>query len=125
MRTLLNTGYRGKIPRPRPVVKGQGVDNATAPDYYTAYPFLESFSMVTDFPFPSPDEAVLWDNCNAAIVGTGTRCGMPVVVVYDYEKLVQCFLNDECDENCAREWVDFNIVGAYVGESTPIILYSQ
>ncbi len=68
-----------------------------------------------------PDDIPLWNGCDAAIIGVGMRCGMSPVAVYDYEKLVACFLTPDCDEECAREWVDFNIVGAYIGPETPII----
>lgn len=65
----------------------------------------------------------LWDGVDSALVGVGTRCGTPLVAVYEYEKLVQCFINEACDEDCAREWVDYNILGAYIGPDTPIIIY--
>ena len=64
-----------------------------------------------------------WNDCDAAIIGTATRCGMETVFVYEYEKLVGCFLTTDCDDECAREWVDFNIVGAYIGPQTPLIFY--
>ena len=65
----------------------------------------------------------LWDGCDAALIGVGTRCGTPMVAVYEHEKLVQCFITEDCDEECAQEWVDFNILGAYIGPETPIIIY--
>ena len=83
-----------------------------------------------------------------AIIGWADRCGMQPVLVYSYDKLVQAFVDmwsadesvvadikasQEADDDGlteedilyhqAREWVDFNIVGAYVGEYTPLMFH--
>ena len=58
----------------------------------------------------------------AAIVGLGMRCSSEPVVVYDYDLLVDCFVQGGMDHEDAEEWVQFNILGAYVGERTPIVL---
>jgi hypothetical protein len=43
---------------------------------------------------------------------------------YDYDKMVQAFVDqEEMTYEEATEWVDFNIVGAYVGENTPLVFY--
>lgn len=74
-------------------------------------------------------EAVLWDNCDAAIIGTVSRCGSEPVVCYDYDKLIECFIDPDLAESDpgaaheeALEWVEYNVAGAYVGENTPFIL---
>lgn len=36
---------------------------------------------------------------------------------------MQCFVDDQTDYDEATEWVDYNIVGAWVGDGTPMILY--
>lgn len=69
-------------------------------------------------------EAVLWDGCDDALIGM-TNNG---VAVYSIGKLQEIFLNQfkesaESDDealNDAIEWVEYNILGAYVGEHTPI-----
>jgi hypothetical protein len=61
-----------------------------------------------------------------AFVGIGSRCGFPDVLVYDYEALVAaCAEHLECedDDSEAREFVDYNIVHAYLGDDTPILLH--
>lgn len=68
------------------------------------------------------DGAILWDGCDAAIVGIGLRAAAESVVVYDYDLLIECFVKDGMSHDEAVEWVEFNIVGAYVGDRTPIIL---
>ena len=58
-----------------------------------------------------------------AIVGIGERCGQPALLVYDYEKIIAVLQKDMPEED-AREYADFNITGAWLGEHTPIILYT-
>lgn len=49
------------------------------------------------------------------------------VAMYEYEELIASFAkqfeDDEDPEESAMEWVDFNVVGAYVGKYTPFIVY--
>lgn len=66
-----------------------------------------------------------WDGCEDAIIGEGQRCGSEPVLVYDYDKLVKIFEKQGMRQDEAIEWVDFNILGAYIGEDTPIILFKQ
>ena len=45
------------------------------------------------------------------------------MVVYDYDKCVEIFMRDnEWDYDEAIEWMEFNVVGAYVGKDTPIFV---
>jgi hypothetical protein len=58
-----------------------------------------------------------------AFIGIGSRCGQPAVLVYDYDKLVAAFAeSNDCDADQAREYIDYNILGAWDGELTPILL---
>mgnify|MGYP003120561191 CR=1 FL=1 len=63
-----------------------------------------------------------WTGCDDAIVGLGHRCGCDTVVVYDYDKLVDVFVQQGMKEDESVEWIDFNILGAWIGEDTPIVL---
>ena len=60
------------------------------------------------------------DGLQEALVGTGTRFTHPVAV-YDKQKVLEILQKDMTREE-AEEYFDFNIAGAYVGESTPIFL---
>jgi hypothetical protein len=59
-----------------------------------------------------------------AYLGSAYRCGLEgPVAVYDYHLLVQLLIErDGMTEEDAIEYVDFNILGAYIGERTPLIL---
>ena len=71
----------------------------------------------------NPD-AVFWDGCDEALVGVASRPGLPELACYNYDLLVEVFTKapSNMDDVEAMEWVDFNIVGAFVGPGTPIIL---
>lgn len=69
----------------------------------------------------NPD-AITWDDCDAALVGTK---GDPPIAVYSHDKLVEVFMDQGMSYEDALDWVSFNIEGAYVGEFTPHIRYSR
>jgi hypothetical protein len=82
-------------------------------------------------------EAILWDNCDSALLGTARikRDDVwTIVAMYSYELLILHFMGEFNNseetvserqlEEEAMEWVDYNIVGAYVGPHTPMIVYS-
>ena len=66
-----------------------------------------------------------WTGCDDAIVGLGHRCGCDTVVVYDYDKLVDVFIQQGMNEEESIEWIDYNILGAWVGDDPPIILMEK
>ena len=65
-----------------------------------------------------------------AIVGVVRGFGQEFAVVYDEQKVLEAITKsvagvgngDEADGEIAREWFEFNTVGAYVGEATPRFL---
>lgn len=70
------------------------------------------------------DGAIVFDGCDEAIAGYATRINLEPVVVYSYKLLVEVFIKQGMTEDEAIEWVDYNIVGSWVGERTPVILYT-
>ena len=46
-----------------------------------------------------------WTGCDEAIVGLGHRCGCDTVVVYDYDKLVDVFIQQGMEEEESIEWI--------------------
>ena len=47
------------------------------------------------------------------------------VLLYSVRKLVQCFEKDGMTNDEACEWVDFNVLGAYMGPYTPKFLTAE
>lgn len=88
-------------------------------------------------------EAIFWDDCDSALIGTArikreTDGDWVHVAMYSYEFLVGHFMRDfqktykekneivpshQIEEE-AIEYVDYNIVGAYVGINTPLVIYT-
>ena len=59
-----------------------------------------------------------------AILGIARRIGQEDVVAYDYNKICDIaatLINDD-DPTTVMEYVEFNIIGAYVGERTPVFV---
>ena len=64
------------------------------------------------------------DGLDDAIIGTGCRCGQPDLLAYDVEKIIEIFVKrDGMTYEEASEFVDYNVVGAWVGAETPIFIY--
>lgn len=69
-------------------------------------------------------DAILADGFEDALLGFGYQFSHPVAI-YDYYKCVEILMSrDGCDEHDALEFMEFNVSGAWVGESTPIFLHS-
>jgi len=63
------------------------------------------------------------DGLDAAVIGIGHRCGQPALLVYDVEKVLDILVTrDGMSYEEAREYFDFNIGGAWMGEGTPVWL---
>lgn len=67
--------------------------------------------------------ALLMDGFEDAVIGYSQRMNEPVLVVYSYVKMVDILIErDGMDYDEAVEYIDFNCLGAWVGEETPIIV---
>lgn len=71
------------------------------------------------------EEGVLTaDGFSEAILGIGRRCGKPDIVAYDVEQIIS-ILQRDMSEREAWEYFDFNVVGSWMGEMTPIFVYKH
>lgn len=86
-------------------------------------------------------QAIFWDDCDSALLGSARikrEEQWTTVAMYSYELLVEHFkedfratykskeepIEDNELEDLAIEYVDYNIYTAYVGPSTPLIIYT-
>ena len=60
------------------------------------------------------------DGFDEAIIGVVQRMGIQAIC-YDEDKVIEILMRDMSEEE-AYEYFDFNIAGAWVGESTPFFL---
>jgi len=59
------------------------------------------------------------DGFDEAIIGVCEDFNAPVRLVYSVKKCIKVLMKDMSYEE-AREYFDFNVSGAYVGEKTPV-----
>lgn len=59
-----------------------------------------------------------------AVIGVGSRPNMGPILCYDYVKCVEILVRDqEMTQEDAEEWMDYNVVSAWMGEGTPMFIY--
>ena len=66
------------------------------------------------------DEILLADGFNEALIGHAA--GMEPRAVYDYDRCIDVLVEDGMTYEEAMEYFEFNTVGAYVGEQTPVFV---
>ena len=68
------------------------------------------------------DGCLMADGFEEALVGFGTRFNSPVTV-YDLNKCISVLVErDGMSYEEAQEHMDYNVLGAYVGEETPVFI---
>jgi hypothetical protein len=71
------------------------------------------------------ESVLLCDGFDEAFIGLSQRINEPLLAVYSYEKMVQVLMKrDGMGHDDAVDYLDFNVLGAWVGEQTPIIVTS-
>lgn len=68
-------------------------------------------------------EAVLWDGLDEAIIGVSSE-GKAVYDVRMLESIVWRNNKKHITPDEAKEWVEYNILSSYVGEYTPIHIWT-
>jgi len=70
------------------------------------------------------EEILLADGFEEAFMGLASRFGFDQpVAAYDYEKCIDILVTrDGMDREEAEEYFGFNVIGAWVGELTPIFI---
>jgi len=66
------------------------------------------------------------DGFEKALIGTGRRCGQPDIKVYSITRALAILMGDqELSYDEAVEHLEFNVIGSWVGEETPIWVDDQ
>lgn len=66
-------------------------------------------------------KALTCDGFDDAIIGIAERIGMEIIVAYDKDKIIEILMKD-MDYEEAIEYYEFNILGAWMGDFTPIFI---
>ena len=68
-------------------------------------------------------EALLCDGLNDALIGWCFRATKPELAVYDHDKCLEIFMErDGMTHDEAIEHLHYNVIGAWVGENTPVFM---
>ena len=71
-------------------------------------------------------EALLCDGFDEAIIGMAERINLGPVVAYDVDKIINILMErDEMTYEDAIEYFDYNILGAWMGENTPVYVFNN
>ena len=77
---------------------------------------------VDDISEINPD-ALICDGFDEAIIGMAERINLGPVVAYSTEKIVEILMTrDGMEYEDALEYFNFNILGAWMGEMTPVFI---
>lgn len=66
-------------------------------------------------------DVMTMDGYDDAIIVVVERIGLEVVC-YDLDKVIEILMKQGMNEEDAWEWYQFNMVGSWVGEKTPVFL---
>lgn len=68
-------------------------------------------------------DLLIADGFDEAIIGIGERGASPPIMCYDRDLCIKKIMDDDgCSYEDAVEHFEFNVVGAWVGEQTPIFV---
>jgi hypothetical protein len=62
------------------------------------------------------------DGFDECYLGVGESYGENPALIYDYDQIIEKLQQDGMSNEEAKEYYDFNIIGAYIGEKMPIFL---
>ena len=72
---------------------------------------------------PDDNELLVADGYDDCIVGVVERCGQKPIVCYDVNKMLKQLVAEGMEEEDALEHLEYNVINAWVGDSTPCFLH--
>jgi len=67
-------------------------------------------------------EALLADGFEKCLVGISYQYGRPPLGCYDYNRCIKKLMKDGMNQDEAIEFFEFNTLGAWLGENTPVFI---
>jgi len=62
------------------------------------------------------------DGFDLAVIGVGSRCGQPDILVYDSQLCIDTLMDGGMGHDEAVDYFEFNVAGAWVGDDTPLFV---
>jgi|TARA_R110002020_G_scaffold61315_1_gene165126 hypothetical protein len=75
-----------------------------------------------EYPLDEWKDITLFDNIEDAFVGVAERFGMGPVATYDYNKCIEIYMQDGMTLEEAVEYFNFNVIGLWAGDKTPVFV---
>lgn len=72
-----------------------------------------------------PKDLIRWEGFDEAIVGIVRRCASPDLLCYSWEKMIEVLCKKGSTPEDAAEYLYFNVLGAWVGDLTPVVLFPK
>jgi len=82
---------------------------------------MSKIKEINEYAEEMEEKLILWDIYEDAIIGLADRFGMNTSVAYDYNKIIKILMEDMSYEE-AVEHFDVNVIGGWVGDSTPVFI---
>ena len=70
------------------------------------------------------EEALVADGFDDAIIGVAERCSQDPLVVYSINACIDILISRGMSEEDALDYFNFNVVGAWMGEGTPLFMWT-
>ena len=78
---------------------------------------------ITEWLLGHNEDALTADGFEDAFLGICEQFGRPPVAAYDYDACIKLLVDrDGMSQEGAVEFLDFNVIGAWMGESTPVFV---
>ena len=72
------------------------------------------------------EEALICDGFDEAIIGVAERINLGPVAAYSVEKILEILVErDDMTYEEAIEYFQYNIIGSWMGEYTPVFIYTN
>ena len=82
---------------------------------------MDTVSSIRECIWEYNEDALVADGFDLALIGFVEGCNRAPVALYDRNKCIDILINrDGMSYEEAVEFFDFNVVGAYVGDNTPL-----
>ena len=78
---------------------------------------------ITEWLLRHNEDVLTADGFEDALLGICEQYGRPPVAAYDYDGCIKILVErDDMSREEAEEYFSFNVIGAWVGESTPVFV---
>ncbi len=86
---------------------------------------MKNMNLKEDLKEINPD-ALLADGFESAFIGYCERCGCPTLAAYDKDKCIDILrTRDNMEYNEAQEYLEFNVISAWMGPNTPCFITKE